>query len=95
MNVVVSPDVLLVPNGRNVSLQCLVFVSDFSVSLSVTWEYPAGTTVITEGTTLNVINVDSNSEGDYRCIVQSNLQRNVTAVGTLRIGMLYNDYVCH
>lgn len=90
MNVVVSPDTLLIPTGSNASFQCLTSVSNINVSLNITWEYPAGASVITEGTNLNVINVNLSSEGDYRCIVQSNLQRTVTAVGTLRIGMLYN-----
>lgn len=89
MNVVVSPDALLVPTGRNASFQCLISVSNFSVSFNVTWEYPAGATVVTEGTNLNVINVSSSSEGEYRCIVRSNLQGMVTAVGTLRIGMYH------
>lgn len=86
VNVVVSPATLLVPTGRNASFQCLISVSNFNVSLNITWEYPAGATVITKGTNLNVININSSSEGEYRCIVQSNLQRTVTAVGTLRIG---------
>ena len=89
MNVVVSPDTVLVPTGRDTSFQCLTHVSNANVSLNVTWEYPAGATVLTEGTNLNVINVSSSSEGEYRCIVKSNLQRAVTAVGTLRIGMYH------
>jgi hypothetical protein len=93
MNVVISPDTLLVPTGRNASFQCLINVSNFNVSFNVTWEYPAGATVLTKGTNLNVINVNSSSEGEYRCIVKSDLQRTVTAVGTLRIGMYHQLHV--
>ena len=89
VNVVVSPDTLLIPTGSNASFQCFTFVSNSNVSLNITWEYPAGVNVVIGGTNLNIINVNSSSEGDYRCIVQSNLQRTMTAVGTLRIGMLY------
>lgn len=64
-------------------------MSDLNITLNITWEYPTGaeSSVIIEGTTLTVTDVSKSSEGDYRCIVHSNLQGSVTAVGTLRIGM--------
>ena len=89
VNVVVSPDTLLVQTGSNATFQCLSSVNNLIVSLNVTWEYPAGANVIIEGTDLKIINVNSSSEGDYKCIVHSSLQITVTAVGTLRIGMYH------
>ena len=62
-------------------------MSNFSVSLDVTWEYPNGASIIIDGVKLIVVNVSSSSEGYYRCIVHSSLQRTVTAVGNLIIGM--------
>ena len=90
LTAVVTPDTHLVPVEGNATFQCLTAaVGNISVSLNVTWEYPLGANVISEGTKLSIVNISSASEGIYRCIVRSNLQTTVTAVGTLRIGMYH------
>lgn len=84
---VVSPDKVLVASGSSASFECLTFTSDLNVSLTVTWEYPAGADIVVEGAKLIIVNATASSEGDYKCIVHSSLQKTVTTVGVLRIGM--------
>lgn len=84
---VVSPDKILVASGGSASFECLTFASNLSVPLTVTWEYPAGADIVVEGAKLIIVNATASSEGSYKCIVHSSLERTVTAVGVLRIGM--------
>ena len=87
INVVVSPDKILVASGSSASFECLTFASNSNASLTVTWEYPGGADVVVEGAKLIIANATASSEGSYKCIVHSSSQRTVTAVGVLRIGM--------
>ena len=84
---VVSPDKILIASGSSASFECLTFASNSNVSLTVTWEYPAGADIIVEGAKLIIVNATASSEGGYKCIVHSSLWRTVTAVGVLRLGM--------
>ena len=90
INVVVSPDKILVASGSSASFECLTFASNSNVSLTVTWEYPVGADIVEEGAKLIIVNARASSEGSYKCIVHTSLQRTVTAVGVLIIGMYGN-----